>query len=333
MTSRQASSKRFDKKYFNPKRIGGTVALILVLGACSSPATDQPVGAVIDESTSSVTNDAPFATDTSPTADMALVNAITVADDAAGQPQLVFPIPSEVSETTLRLHRDGTGKALHNGQIVTLHVATWRGDNGELLFSTWEDDSAESFVLGSGQFQIINDALQGKHVGAQLIIANPTTFENESYTVFSIFEVINAVEPRAVGAPIVPDANLPAVTLAANGEPSIDIPAGFQPSDELMVQTLIQGDGALVQPDSMITIHYTGWLLDGEVFDSSWNGNPAVFPLRNLIAGWREGLAGQRVGSQVLLVVPPELGYGDSDIPGIPGGSTLVFVVDILNAN
>ena len=97
-----------------------------------------------------------------------------------------------------------------------------------------------------------------------------------------------------------------------------------------------QGDGPAVEEGDTVTVHYTGWLWDGTQFDSSWDkGSPATFTLADgqLIDGWVQGLAGQTVGSQVLLVIPPELGYGADGNDTIPGGSTLVFVVDILAAS
>jgi peptidylprolyl isomerase len=78
---------------------------------------------------------------------------------------------------------------------------------------------------------------------------------------------------------------------------------------------------------------YTGVLWDsGEEFDSSWSrGEPAAFGIgvEAVIPGWDSGLVGQRVGGRVLLVIPPDLGYGDEGSGEIPGGATLVFVVDI----
>ena len=59
---------------------------------------------------------------------------------------------------------------------------------------------------------------------------------------------------------------------------------------------------------------------------------PASFTLKNTVAGWQQGLAGQKVGSQVLLVIPPSLGYGNQEQNKIPANSTLFFVVDILDA-
>ncbi len=76
----------------------------------------------------------------------------------------------------------------------------------------------------------------------------------------------------------------------------------------------------------------------GKVFDSSWaRSGSAQFPIGagQVIAGWDEGLVGQTVGSQVLLVIPPAKGYGTAGSPsaGISGTDTLVFVVDILGAS
>ncbi len=95
----------------------------------------------------------------------------------------------------------------------------------------------------------------------------------------------------------------------------------------------------MVESGQDLTVHYTGVIYaSGEQFDSSWDrGEPSSFPIGvgGVIAGWDEGLVGQTVGSQVLLVIPPEQGYGADGNPdaGISGTDTLVFVVDILAAN
>ena len=126
--------------------------------------------------------------------------------------------------------------------------------------------------------------------------------------------------------------DLPKVTLAKDGKPSIDM-NGYQGSDTLVSQDLIKGEGAEVKDTQTVVAHYTGWLLDGTQFDSSWDrGKSSTFSLDGVIKGWKQGLAGHTVGSQVLLVVPPSLGYGSEAKDKIPANSTLVFVVDILAA-
>ena len=126
------------------------------------------------------------------------------------------------------------------------------------------------------------------------------------------------------------------MALGKNGEPSISGLDTYKSNGTLVAQTLIKGSGAAVKPSDTVTVQYKGWLLGGDAskpFDSSWSrGGPATFSLSQVVKGWTNGLAGQTVGSQVLLVVPPSEGYGDTAQNGIPANSTLVFVVDILSA-
>lgn len=101
--------------------------------------------------------------------------------------------------------------------------------------------------------------------------------------------------------------------------------------DGLKYRDLKEGTGQMVPPGATVTIHYTGWLLDGTVFDSSVERKePATFPLGNLIQGWQQGIPGMKVGGIRKLVIPHELGYGDQKSGKIPGKSTLIFEVEVL---
>ena len=97
------------------------------------------------------------------------------------------------------------------------------------------------------------------------------------------------------------------------------------------------GTGTEAQAGKTVSVHYTGWLLDGTKFDSSRDRNqPFSFPLGQgqVIKGWDEGVAGMKVGGKRTLVIPPDLGYGARGAGGvIQPHEPLVFVVDLLSVD
>ncbi|MGO2751376.1 MAG: FKBP-type peptidyl-prolyl cis-trans isomerase [Pseudoclavibacter sp.] len=147
-----------------------------------------------------------------------------------------------------------------------------------------------------------------------------------------VADVIEVPETRAVGAEQQSTQELVTVTDAAEGAPQITIAEGAAAPDELVLETRKLGTGAVVAEGSSVVVQYTGVLFaNGEKFDSSWDrGTPAQFSTTGVVDGFAQALVGQTVGSQVIAVIPPALGYGDQASDTIPAGSTLVFVVDIL---
>lgn len=110
----------------------------------------------------------------------------------------------------------------------------------------------------------------------------------------------------------------------------------------LQIVDLLAGDGAEAGKGNSVVVHYTGWLYDeaaednrGSKFDSSVDrGQPFEFPLGagRVIRGWDEGFAGMRVGGKRVLVIPPDMAYGERGAPPvIPPGATLVFEVELLD--
>ena len=98
------------------------------------------------------------------------------------------------------------------------------------------------------------------------------------------------------------------------------------------MQPLIKGKGKKVAKTDTVTINYT-WLdwNTGKVLEQTYDAKPADAPLPSLLPGMQQGLAGQTVGSRVLLVIPPDLGYPQGNAtPKINPGETLVMVVDLL---
>ncbi|MFD0346804.1 FKBP-type peptidyl-prolyl cis-trans isomerase [Kitasatospora aburaviensis] len=117
---------------------------------------------------------------------------------------------------------------------------------------------------------------------------------------------------------------------------TITIPPGQPAPTELQQAVLIKGEGKQVKAGQTLVVQYTGVLWsNGQQFDSSWSHGGAQalqIGTGSVIEGWDKGLVGQTVGSRVELVVPPALGYKDQAQGAVPANSTLVFVIDILEA-
>ncbi len=105
----------------------------------------------------------------------------------------------------------------------------------------------------------------------------------------------------------------------------------------LKYEDTIDGDGDTAEAGQMVTVHYTGWLTDGNKFDSSKDRNdPFKFKLGagNVIRGWDEGVVGMKIGGTRKLTIPANLGYGAQGAGGvIPPNATLVFEVELLGIN
>lgn len=92
------------------------------------------------------------------------------------------------------------------------------------------------------------------------------------------------------------------------------------------------GEGEEITENTEITVHYKGSLINGVEFDNSYiREKPVVFILKDVISGWREGLKYIKKGGKIKLVIPPSLGYGKIALNGIPGNSTLIFDVELID--
>jgi FKBP-type peptidyl-prolyl cis-trans isomerase FklB len=99
----------------------------------------------------------------------------------------------------------------------------------------------------------------------------------------------------------------------------------------LQYEVITEGTGEKPAATDSVTCNYKGVLLDGTEFDNSYKrGQPITFSLTRVIRGWSEGLQLMKTGSKYKLYVPYDLGYGESDYGQIPGGSTLVFEIELL---
>lgn len=105
---------------------------------------------------------------------------------------------------------------------------------------------------------------------------------------------------------------------------------------DLQIEDLVEGTGDVASKGNSIAVHYTGWLTNGNKFDSSKDRNqPFEFTLgaKQVISGWDKGVENMKVGGKRKLTIPPEMAYGETGAGGgvIPPNATLIFEVELLN--
>ncbi|MFF4195607.1 FKBP-type peptidyl-prolyl cis-trans isomerase [Nonomuraea sp. NPDC001831] len=273
---------------------------------------------------------------------------LTVTGNVGVKPTVTFPAGSPATKSSYQVIQPGTGPEVKTGDklIVNLTVYNWDGKGNAIQGSSYDTKQPETVPVNEQLPQVLRDGFtKVKHGGRLLaVLANDSAPAGQATA---------GAEPTKVFVLDVVGARPPALKAATGKETGqtlkgvkVDNPGGEKaptlttktdekPSKELVVKTLIEGTGAKVQPTQTLTVHYTGkiWGTDSQ-FDSSWErGEPAEFPLANVIQGWQKGLAGVPVGSRVVMSIPPDLGYGDQAQDKIPAKSTLVFVVDVLAAS
>lgn len=270
---------------------------------------------------------------------------VTVTGDLGETPTVTMYTPLHTERTAAADVIVGEGTAITtDDQLVVLDLTIVSGETGETLIATeYDPDATTTFPLASLVQSIpgLSDGLRCATEGSRVVVTlapediDPAIAENiglsEGESAVAVVDLRTVYLAKADGADVFTSGfGLPAVVRAPDGTPGLVIPSGAPPA-ETVVQTLKRGGGAVVTGDVPVRVHYTGatWA-EREVFDSTWGGEPASVTLEGVVPGFAEALEGQTVGSQVLVVIPPDQGYGDEGQGAIPGGATLVFVIDIL---
>lgn len=326
-----------------------SLVLVPALAACSSDGSPSGSATTAATPPASATNAAHKPVNTPE--NLKVLDGITVSgDDPAVTPKLTFSAPPvSVTETTVKTLKEGSGDESVGGNKVTVRQALFLGKDGKQLQSDFENKETPSFILqGTDTIPGLITALTGVKVGQRVLFAIPPAEAfgsggntaagigaTDNLVVVADIVAIGKVLTQAEGAAVAPVAGQPTVAFDPAAGPTITVPKTAAPTT-LVSQNLIDGTGPEVKTGQTITVHYTGVLYaDGTVFDSSWTRkSPATFAIGtgNVIPGWDKGLVGKKVGSRVLLVVPPADGYGAQGQGQIPANATLVFVVDILDA-
>ena len=231
-----------------------------------------------------------------------------------------------LSDSGLKLYDivEGEGDAAVNGDRVMMDFSIWR-DDGVIVGRSADSGGPMNFTIGSGElFEGWDEGTIGMKVGGkrQIVIPPELAFGADGAGPAIPPGTVLIVEMELLEIPETPEAT------------DVDA-ADYTTTDSgLQYYDLVVGDGAEAKSGQAITVHYTGWLEDGTVFDSSVErGQPFPFTLGvgQVIPGWDEGVEGMKIGGKRQLRVPADLAYGEQGAPGtIPPNATLIFEVELL---
>lgn len=269
------------------------------------------------------------------------IAGVTATGKLGEKPTVSFNTPMTVTDGSYVVLQKGDGDVIEDGDRVCAQGVALNVKDGTELMDTWTKNTpdcslkVDSSSMPETYYKQIKGAKLNTTIGFGV---NDTSSSGYSYILAMTMVSKSKDLQKATGEEVadVP-ADLPKVTRAKNGKPSIDM-NGQGSVDSLIAQTLIKGNGAKTTDKNTVVVKYTGWLTDGTQFDSSWDKDTSLSAdlysggSNGVIEGWQKGLVGQTVGSQVLLVIPADLAYKDQKQGTIPANSTLVFVVDILAA-
>ena len=275
--------------------------------------------------------------------------AVKVTGKAGAEPKVKFKSPMTAEATEVSVVTEGKGDAVKTDDIVELGFSFYNAGTGEKMNAGgFGDDLGAPITLAkeSSVFPALMKGVACATYGSRVAVVAPPAdafgekgneelkVAPEDNIVF-VIDVKSEIPPRANGEDQKPVDGFPTVALAKDGAPTVTVPEGDAPT-ELKTAVLKKGDGAKVAEDNTVVVHYAGVVWStGEVFDQTWGkSGPTPISLASVVPGFAQGLVDQTVGSQVMISIPPELGYGAEGQPdaGITGTDTLVFVVDILAA-
>ncbi|MDX3643586.1 FKBP-type peptidyl-prolyl cis-trans isomerase [Streptomyces sp. MB09-02B] len=275
------------------------------------------------------------------------VPAITKGAEFGEKPTLAKGEGDPPKELKVEVISEGDGAELKKGDVAEVNYLGQEYDESEPFDNSYDKKQTLPVTLGAGGvIQGWEKGLEGQKVGSRVELVIPPDLGygaqgqgdiKANATLVFVVDIVKGttIPASAKGAEVAQDdIDLPKVGTNTDGKaPTVTMPKDAGPPTKLVSNYVLESDGAVVKDTDSVVVNYVALLWEGgKKFDSTYDtGKTVTFPLDQLtLKGLKDGLVDKKVGSRVLLVVPPDQAFGDKEQQGIPKNSTLVFAVDIL---
>jgi FKBP-type peptidyl-prolyl cis-trans isomerase len=305
--------------------VAASTLLLASCGSSDKPSADKPSSSPSASATPGCGEIA--AGDTS--------DSVKVTGDFGKTQTAEFGTPLKATDLERTVVTTGTGAKTEAGQTVDALISVYLGKDGKSL-------GAQPVTLPVADATLIPAFSAGVDcvpIGSRIVVTAPAkdmygAEGNPNLGVTAEDSLVIVTDVIGLKKQLVPQAwkvDPPTVKFAAGGKPTLKLPDTVPPS-ELLLKVLRKGDGAVVKSGDTVTLDYQGTSWDtGKIFDQSYGKQPASFKTTGVVEGFGAALVGQKVGTRLVVSIPPKYAYGDkgSGNTNELAGQTLVFVIEI----
>jgi peptidylprolyl isomerase len=280
------------------------------------------------------------------------LDAVSITGDVGSAPQVAWKSKMTAADVQTTTLTKGDGDTLADGDVVSAQLWIGNGFSQKQAYSSYDQGGAQQLTLTDQLSPVLLDAIKGATVGSRLAITTPADklfgesgnaqlgIGNKDPIVI-VIDLISKPKPPLAGpkGKAQPSPSwAPKLVTKGDKVTALNFAKTPKPDGKLRSSALIKGTGSVVKKGQTITVNYLGQVYKGKApFDESYTKQPATFTIGagQVIPGWDKTIVGQKVGSRLILAIPPKEGYGKQGQPaaGIKGTDTLYFVVDILAAS
>jgi len=280
------------------------------------------------------------------------LDAVSISGDVGSAPKVEWKSKMTADDVQTTTLTKGDGDTIDEGDAVSAQLWIGDGFTQKQAYSSYDQGGAQQLTVNDQLSPVLHDAVKGSTVGSRIAVTtpadklfgatgNPQLGIGNKDPLVILIDVVSKPKPPLKG----PEGKAqkapswaPELITKGNDVTGLDFAKTPKPDGKLRSAVLIKGTGPVVKKGQTITVNYLGQVYKAKApFDESYSKSPVTFGIGQgqVISGWDKTIVGQKVGSRLILAIPPDDGYGKAGKPeaGIKGTDTMYFVVDLLAAN